>query len=86
MYSAVNSILPESSPKQPALDSSDAKFRKKVYITIAVIITAAMVIAALIIPYGSAIIPLDVNYAVGEKMVYDTTMIRSFQIFGAVPL
>lgn len=35
------------------------------------------------IPQGTAIIPLDVSYAVGEKMVYDTTMTGAFQIYNS---
>ncbi len=41
---------------------------------VAVAITSAGIIAmALVVPQGAAVIPLNVNYAVGEKMVYDAT-------------
>ncbi len=45
----------------------------------AIAITAAVVIAvALFIPRGAAIIPLNVNYVVGEKMIYDTTVTGTY--------
>jgi hypothetical protein len=46
---------------------------KKLYVLIAAVATIAAVLLAFFIPQGAAIIPLEVNYTVGEKMVYSTT-------------
>ena len=51
---------------------SGFKFPKKVLLIIAVA-AVAVIVAALLIPPGAAAIPLNVNYNVGEKMVYTTT-------------
>jgi hypothetical protein len=48
-------------------------FTKKLFITLVVATAIIVVIAALLIPAGSATIQLNVNYNVGEKMIYDTT-------------
>jgi hypothetical protein len=49
------------------------RFGKKLYV-VAAIVAVAVIAIALLIPQGGATIPLNVNYEVGEKMVYDTTM------------
>ncbi len=65
----------ETSPQLPAKRSN--LFAKKTLAAIAII--AAVVIAiALFIPRGAAVIPLNVNYVVGEKMIYDTTMTGTY--------
>jgi hypothetical protein len=72
--------LPENSgietpPQLPAKRSY--LFGKKTLAAIAII--AAVVIAvALFIPRGTAVIPLNVNYVVGEKMIYDTTVTGAY--------
>jgi hypothetical protein len=53
------------------------RFGKKLYV-VAAIVAVVVVAVALFIPQGAATIPLNVNYEVGEKMVYDTTMTLSF--------
>ena len=45
---------------------------------IAAVIVIVVVAVALLIPQGAASIPLTVNYAVGEKMVYDTSISVGF--------
>ena len=45
---------------------------KKLYVLIAAVAAIAVVLVALFIPQGAAIIPLEVNYTVGETMIYDT--------------
>lgn len=52
---------------------------RKVYFTIFVVIAILIIAVTLLIPQGDASIPLTVNYNVGEKMVYDTTMTNTFQ-------
>ncbi len=77
MFSRINSISPENeSPLgQPASNSNGKRrFGMKPFIAIAAVIVIIVVVAALMIPQGAASIPLTVNYNVGEKMVYDTTI------------
>ena len=61
------------------------KFGKKLYIAIAI---AAIVVitVAFFIPQGRATIPLNVDYKVGEKMVYDSTMTMSFNLDSTLSL
>jgi hypothetical protein len=54
------------------------RFGKKLYV-IAAVVAVAVIAVALLVPPGTATIPLNVNYEVGEKMVYDTTMTLSYQ-------
>ena len=57
------------------------RFRKKLYV-VAAIVAVAVIVVALLIPQGTAI-PLDVDYEVGEKMVYDTTMTMTIEDFNS---
>ena len=59
-------------PDKQASNHSGFKLGKKVILIIAVVAIAVIVIA-LLIPQGAASIPLNVNYTVGEKMVYTTS-------------
>ncbi len=52
---------------------------RKIYFMIFAIIAILVLAGTLLIPQGAASIPLNVNYIVGEKMVYDATMTSSFQ-------
>ena len=54
------------------------RFGKKFY-ALAALIVVAVVAVALLIPQGAAIIPLSVEYTVGEKLVYQTTETITFQ-------
>jgi hypothetical protein len=74
-----------SSPELPptneqSISSSPVKRRwlgKKFFALVA--ITAVAIIAiALFAPLGQAVIPLNVDYTVGEKMVYDSTITASY--------
>ena len=56
---------------------------KKLYITVGVIVALITVSLALMIPQGGAVIPLNVDYAVGEKMVYDSTIIGSYDNYAS---
>jgi hypothetical protein len=66
-------------PTNPAEQQASAptglkRFGKKLYVILAVI-AIAIIAAAFFIPQGTtATIPLSVDYAVGEKMVYDSTI------------
>jgi len=48
------------------------RFGKKLY-AVAAMVVIAVIATALLTPRGIAIIPLTVNYTVGEKMIYNTT-------------
>jgi hypothetical protein len=76
--------VPSDNPSAPVQSSTTIspkrKFGKKFYIAFAAVIVAVIIVAALFVPQGSAVIPLEVNYAVGEKMVYDTVMTGTFQV------
>ncbi len=62
--------------------SSNKKFGKKLYVTVAAIIIIAVVIAAIfLVPSSEAeIISLGVHYFPGEKLTYDLTIASSSQI------
>ena len=69
-------IVTETPPSLPQQSKTQEKGRrmlnKKLYVLIASVTAIAVVLVALFIPQGAAIIPLEVNYTVGERMVYDT--------------
>lgn len=48
------------------------QFGKKLYAVVGIVVIA-VIATALLTPRGIAIIPLSVNYTVGEKMIYNTT-------------
>jgi hypothetical protein len=54
------------------------RFGKKLYV-VAAVVAVAVIAVALLVPQGTASIPLNVDYTVGEKMVYDTTLTTSIQ-------
>ena len=59
--------------EQPVAPAKSRRFGKKLYALIAVI-AIVIIASAFFIPQGGATIPLNVDYVVGEKMVYDSTM------------
>ncbi len=60
-----------SSDKQTPNSAGFRRFGKKLYALIAVV--AVVIIAvALLVPQGVAAIPLNADYVVGEKMIYDS--------------
>jgi len=74
------SVPSETPSEQPTLPAPNRKrFGKKLYAAIAVAV-AAVIVIALLIPQGAAIIPLSVEYTVGERMVYDATQTMSMQM------
>jgi hypothetical protein len=74
------SVPSETPSEQPTLPAPSRKrFGKKLYAAIAVAVVAVIVVA-LLIPQGAAIIPLSVEYTVGERMVYDATQTMTMQI------
>jgi hypothetical protein len=84
----VSSTSPEASPP-PDQSAPQAppkrRFGKQLVVAVAALAVIALIAAALFIPQGAAIIPLTVNYEVGEKMVYDTGYAMTFDL-GNTPL
>lgn len=74
------SVFTPSKPEQPELQApSQRRFGKKIYVAIVAIAAIAVILGALLIPQGAAIIPLNVTYVVGEKMVYDSFETVTYQ-------
>ncbi len=66
--------LPPTMEQPPAQPIKKKRFGKKLYAALSVI-AIVIIAAAFFIPQGTnATIPLKVDYVVGEKMIYDTTM------------
>lgn len=83
MFSKVQAAVMDSSnlSEQPTIKSQRFKlFVKKFYVLITVLIAVVVIVGALLIPQGAASIPLNVNYNVGEKMVYNTTNSISYLV------
>ena len=77
MFSRIGSFSPENPDlsDQPVPTSGGSRlFGKKLFVITAAVIVIVVVSVALMIPQGAASIPLNVNYNVGETMVYDTTV------------
>jgi hypothetical protein len=78
----LNSVPSETpSAQNPAESTVTGRkwFGKKLYAAIAVA-AIAVIAVALLIPQGAAIISLNVEYTVGERMVYDVTETVAMQI------
>jgi hypothetical protein len=56
------------------------KASPKLFAAIVALAAVAIILVALFVPQGSAVIPLNVDYKVGEKMVYDTTESMTMQV------
>ncbi len=77
------SASPELPPvlEQPPMPAPKSRrLGKKTYFIGAAVIAIVIITAALFIPQSGAVIPLNVDYEVGEKMVYDTSITVSMQI------
>jgi hypothetical protein len=73
----IETINNSSSDKQTS-NHSGFKVGKKVILIVAVV-AVAVIVSALLIPHGAAEIPLNVNYTVGEKMIYNTVSAGTFE-------
>ncbi len=83
-----NQTCSNPSDKSPPLDVSatnapKSKSRKKLYTLLTASIVIVIILVALIIPQGSAVIPLNVEYEVGEKMVYQTATSVSMKMLNS---
>ena len=58
-------------PDQTITSGGGKRFGKKHLIIVAALISIAIIAAAFFIPQSGATIPLNVDFVVGEKMVYD---------------
>ncbi len=79
----INAVSPEpSNPPDPApLAPKNSKhFGKKPLIVIATIVAVAIILVALLATPGVSAIPLNVDFVVGEKMVYTTTASLSMNL------
>ena len=71
-YAAQSGIpTPQEHSELPA--KTKKRFNKKLFIPLVAATAIIVVIIALLLPAGSATIQLNVNYNVGEKMIYNTT-------------
>ena len=75
-----------ASPSSPDLTTqaplavNGKRFGKKLYVVITAVVTIAIIAVALMIPQGAASIPLNANYNVGEKMIYDITATVNYDL------
>jgi hypothetical protein len=79
MFNRSHSI-PSTSEQPNTQAPSKKRFGKKLYAVIGAIVAISIIAAALLIPQGAATIPLEVNYIVGEKMVYNTNLAMTYQL------
>ncbi len=85
MFSKIKSVpseMPSFPPPPPPSHTGVLRLGKKLYVVLAVIAIVIIAAAFFIVPQGSATIPLNVDYVVGEKMVYDTTLTMNYD-FGS---
>ncbi|MCW4024798.1 MAG: hypothetical protein NWF01_07170 [Candidatus Bathyarchaeota archaeon] len=75
-----------SEDHNPSLNSKSGSkwFGKKIYAAIA-LIAVVIIAVAFVIPQGVAAIPLNVEYTVGEKMAYDTTITATYETQNTQP-
>ncbi len=82
MFNA-SSALEGNAPAPSVQDISQTQkkkgFGKKLYLIIAAIVAVAVIVIALLVPPGAATIPLNVDYVVGEKMVYDSSVTATIE-------
>ena len=61
-------LMVENAPSMP--QQPKRRFSRKLGVLAAAIVAAVIILVAVLIPQGAAVIPLEVNYTVGEKMRY----------------
>jgi hypothetical protein len=67
------------------IQAGHRRLGKKPYLFAIAIVAIVIIAAAFFIPQGGATIPLNVNYVVGEKMVYDNTVTSTVDSYSAIP-
>lgn len=75
MFSKIKTLSSDrsnSSGQTPSTPKAPKRFGKKRYTVTAAVIGVAVIVFALLITPGAAAISLNVNYTVGEKMIYST--------------
>jgi hypothetical protein len=79
---AVSPDTPAPAPSDPAPSTpkSSKRFRKKPLIVMAAVVAVAIILIALVATPGVSAIPLNVEFVVGEKMVYTTDMSLSMNL------
>jgi hypothetical protein len=78
---AVPSETPDLPNQQAPNQTGPSRFRKKRYAAMAAVFAIAIIAVAFFIPQGQATIPLSVDYAIGEKMMYDNTITMTLQSY-----
>ena len=76
---AVSPELSQTNDQSSASSPTKHRWFGKKALILTVVVAATIILIAFFVPQGSAVIPLNVDYTVGEKMVYDTTMTSTFQ-------
>ncbi len=77
---AVSSDTPNPQDPAPLASKSSKRFGKKPFIVLAVVVAVAIILIALVATPGVSAIPLNVDFVVGEKMVYTTDMSLSMNL------
>ena len=75
---AASQELPSTNEQSISLAPLKRKWFGKKFLALVVTIAVAVIAVALFVPLGQAVIPLNVDYTVGEKMVYDSTITGSY--------
>jgi hypothetical protein len=83
MFSKFNAVSPDTpNPPDPAPSTlkTSKRFGKKPLLVLAAVIAVAIILIALLATPGVSAIPLNVDFVVGEKMVYTTDMSLSMNL------
>jgi|WetSurMetagenome_2_1015567.scaffolds.fasta_scaffold12151_5 hypothetical protein len=83
-YSASREAPSPEHQTLPLPPPSKRRFGRKLIVAITAVVAIAVIALALLIPQGAAIIPLEVNYTVGEKMNYDVSLSLSYDFGNSV--
>jgi hypothetical protein len=75
---AVSPELPSTNEQPISATPVKRRWFGKKFLALAAVIAVALIAVALFVPLGQAVIPLNVDYTVGEKMVYDSTITGSY--------
>jgi hypothetical protein len=82
LFSNASSDSPETptSTEQPPVPAPASRSRRGLLVAVAAVAAVVIVAVALMIPQGVAVIPLNVEYTVGEKLTYNVTLTSSMQV------
>jgi len=83
MFNKIRAFASRNPNQQELHHNSFRHLEKKPYIIVVALFAVAVIAGALLIPQGAASIQLNVNYVVGEKMVYTTIMTGTFESYNS---